>query len=219
MITRGTRRPLPISSPLTLWFRRTLLPIFNYANNATGGGDVYSYSLEFAPHHLGVWPVCAMKEEDQENMPVEESSNMLIMLAALAKVQGSDSVEYLKPYIGMLKQWADFNIGVLPDPGDQLCTDDFEGPSPHNVNLAAKGIVSLGAFGQLLGVMGDEDGASHYRGIAEELVGNWTSMGVEGGHSKLQVRRASEQSDAKRAMRRELCEERGAAKGGTQTCC
>ena len=29
-------------------------------------------------------------------------------------------------------------MASLPDPGDQLCTDDFEGKSPHNVNLAAK---------------------------------------------------------------------------------
>ena len=38
----------------------------------------------------------------------------------------------------MLKIWADYIVVSLPDPGDQLCTDDFEGPSPHNVNLAAK---------------------------------------------------------------------------------
>lgn len=34
--------------------------------------------------------------------------------------------------------WGDYMVASLPDPGDQLCTDDFEGPSPHNVNLAAK---------------------------------------------------------------------------------
>lgn len=64
----------------------------------------------------------------------------------------------------LLRGWADYLIASLPDPGNQLCTDDFEvatclpaslllaadsvmligvirvqGPSPHNVNLAAKG--------------------------------------------------------------------------------
>ena len=34
--------------------------------------------------------------------------------------------------------WGNYLAASLPDPGDQLCTDDFEGPSPHNVNLAAK---------------------------------------------------------------------------------
>jgi len=38
----------------------------------------------------------------------------------------------------VLKIWADYIVVSLPDPGNQLCTDDFEGPSPHNVNLAAK---------------------------------------------------------------------------------
>ena len=38
----------------------------------------------------------------------------------------------------LLKTWADYLASSLPDPGDQLCTDDFEGVSPHNVNLAAK---------------------------------------------------------------------------------
>ena len=38
----------------------------------------------------------------------------------------------------MLITWGDYIVASLPDPGDQLCTDDFEGESPHNVNLAAK---------------------------------------------------------------------------------
>ncbi len=48
---------------------------------------------------------------------------------------------YLYLYIyfrKLLMQWGDYMVASLPDPGDQLCTDDFEGPSPHNVNLAAK---------------------------------------------------------------------------------
>ena len=38
----------------------------------------------------------------------------------------------------LLSTWANYTVASLPDPGNQLCTDDFEGPSPHNVNLAAK---------------------------------------------------------------------------------
>ena len=38
----------------------------------------------------------------------------------------------------LLAIWGKYLLESLPDPGDQLCTDDFEGPSPHNVNLAAK---------------------------------------------------------------------------------
>ena len=38
----------------------------------------------------------------------------------------------------LLITWGDFIVASLPDPENQLCTDDFEGRSPHNVNLAAK---------------------------------------------------------------------------------
>ena len=67
---------------------------------------------------------------------------MLIMLAAIAKA--GSSVSFLSPYGPLLKSWAEFLNATLPDPGNQLCTDDFEGPSPHNANLAAKGILGLG---------------------------------------------------------------------------
>ena len=66
----------------------------------------------------------------------------------------SNTVDFLTPYWygcnliitqslflllrSLLKIWADYIVASLPNPGNQLCTDDFEGPSPHNVNLAAK---------------------------------------------------------------------------------
>jgi hypothetical protein len=168
--------------PMFYWlypetFRRTMVPIFNYANNATQGGDDYDYGRQFAPHHLGVWPVCEMLERQQEDMPVEESGNMLILLAAVAQRQGGtkSEVAWLEPFFGFLKQWADYNVASLPDPGDQLCTDDFEGPSPHNINLAAKGIVSLGAYAKLLAMRGGEqdleDAKTYVRERASDAMG------------------------------------------------
>lgn len=53
-------------------------------------------------------------------------------------------------YWKLLQQWGEYLVEHLPDPGEQLCTDDFEGFTPHNVNLAAKGIVALGAWSDLL---------------------------------------------------------------------
>jgi hypothetical protein len=119
-------------------------------------------------------------------MPVEESGNFLVMIAAVAQAQGD--VSYLTPYWDILSTWADYNVASLPDPGEQLCTDDFEGPSPHNVNLAAKGIVGLGAYSALLQMKGDDEGAERYMTVARELVGNWTSSGtdVDGTHTRLQ---------------------------------
>ena len=38
----------------------------------------------------------------------------------------------------LLIQWGNYIEASLPDPKDQLCTDDFEGKTAHNVNLAAK---------------------------------------------------------------------------------
>ena len=116
-------------------------------------------------------------------MPVEESGNLLIMLAAIAKKQGWDaaSVAYLAPYLPILNGYADYIIESLPDPGDQLCTDDFEGPSPHNSNLAAKGIVALEAWAQVLGLIdGQSDAAALYSSKATEFYGDWLELAIDG---------------------------------------
>ncbi|CAK9088834.1 unnamed protein product [Durusdinium trenchii] len=169
------------------FFRKLLVPLMVYANNGTAdyGLDV-KYNLSWAPHHLGTWPVCDLKSEQQEQMPVEESGNMLIMIAALAQKQGSGSTAWLKSYWPVLVTWADFLVASLPDPGKQLCTDDFEGPNPHNINLAAKGIVALGAFAKVLQMDGQATLAQKYQALAEGFAAQWLKMAADGDHFKRQ---------------------------------
>jgi len=167
------------------YFRRILLPLMVYASNTTGDyGIEVRYNLAWAPHHLGTWPVCDLPPQNQEQMPVEESGNMLIMIYALYKKQGS--LEYLTPYWSLLLIWADFIAGSLPDPGNQLCTDDFEGPSPHNTNLAAKGIVALEAYAELLKAKGDAVLANKYRQLAFGFAKTWVKTAADHDHYRIQ---------------------------------
>jgi len=167
------------------YFRKILLPLLVYANNQTSVYGVnMPYNLPWAPHHLGHWPICDLSPSRQEQMPVEESGNLLIIMAALYQAQ--QSITYLKPYWEILDQWADYIVSSLPDPANQLCTDDFEGPSPHNTNLAAKGIVALGAYAKLLRVKGDANKAHHYHVKAQEFVRNWTQAASDGDHFRMQ---------------------------------
>ena len=54
-------------------------------------------------------------------------------------------------------KWADYLKSKGFDPENQLCTDDFAGHLAHNVNLSAKAIVALGAFGRMCEMRGDQD--------------------------------------------------------------
>ena len=94
----------------------------------------------------------------------------------------------------LLRTWADYLVFSLPDPGDQLCTDDFEGPSPHNVNLALKvsqslsilslpwfalylqGIVALGAYSYLLKLNNQSQDALKYDQHIKSYVQYWVIM-------------------------------------------
>jgi len=49
-----------------------------YGNNETN----IPYNKPWAPHHLGYYPVGNILPSKQEDMPVEETANMLLMLVA-----------------------------------------------------------------------------------------------------------------------------------------
>ena len=182
------------ASPLFLYtnpylMELLLLPILAYANNETS----VPYSLAWAPHHLGIYPIGDITPEQQEQMPVEETGNLLMIIAALVSYSQKQEKDYqsliFPKYQTFIQGWGDYLIsgdGVLPDPGDQLCTDDFLGPSPHNVNLALKGIVGLGCYAHICGLQNRSNDATKYMTYAEQYADYWLKNANNGDHYRLQ---------------------------------
>eukprot|EP01097_Dermamoeba_algensis_P005626 TRINITY_DN3572_c0_g1_i1.p1 TRINITY_DN3572_c0_g1~~TRINITY_DN3572_c0_g1_i1.p1 ORF type:complete len:730 (+),score=190.06 TRINITY_DN3572_c0_g1_i1:105-2294(+) len=162
-----------------------LLPIMAYGANETN----VPYNLPWAPHHLGEYPIGNLPPNRQEQMPVEETGNMLMMLAALGAKNPSFLSMVVPKYRDLIRSWGQYLIsgaGVLPDPGNQLCTDDFLGPSPHNVNLAVKGIVGIGCYAYICQLLGDINEAQKYQAIASNFSQYWISHASDGDHFRLQ---------------------------------
>ena len=67
--------------------------------------------------------MCDILPSEQEQMPMEESANLLLMLAGV--VQKLKTTDFLTPYWNVMEIWAQYLNSSLPDPGNQLCTDDF----------------------------------------------------------------------------------------------
>jgi Domain of unknown function (DUF4965)/Domain of unknown function (DUF5127)/Domain of unknown function (DUF1793)/Domain of unknown function (DUF4964) len=175
------------SSPFFLLFNPDLLeaqlePLMEYS--VTG-----RWKFPFAPHDLGTYPkangqVYGGGERTIENqMPVEESGNMLLMFAALAKIQGNAS--YADHYWPQLQQWAEFLRKEGMDPGNQLSTDDFAGHLAHNANLSIKAILALGGYSILADMTGRKSEAATYRQLAKDMAGRWVQMAQDGDHYKL----------------------------------
>ena len=64
---------------------------------------------------------------------MEESANMLLMLAGVAKML--KTTDFLQPYWNVMELWSQYLNSTLPDPGNQLCTDDFV-RSPPSAGLS-----------------------------------------------------------------------------------
>ncbi len=153
--------------------RAQLRPLLDYAASPR-------WKFPFAPHDLGTYPkangqVYGGGEHGEENqMPVEESGNMLILLAALAKAEGTP--EFSLPYLEMLESWAVYLREHGLDPVHQLCTDDFAGHLARNANLSAKTCVALGAYAQLLDAAGKPEDGKRWRAVAEDFAKRWVGM-------------------------------------------
>ena len=175
------------SSPFFLLFNPKLLqaqlePLMRYA-------ALPRWRFPFAPHDLGTYPLAngqvygggELNEENQ--MPVEESGNLLIMIAALGRAEGN--WEFARRYMPQLKQWAAYLAKKGLDPENQLSTDDFAGHLAHNTNLSIKAIEALGAFVQIARGTGDTKLAADYSAIVRPMPAEWERMALDGDHYKL----------------------------------
>lgn len=124
-----------------------LRPIVKYARSE-------AWEFDFAPHDVGQYPLAngqvygANKLEMQ--MPVEESGNMLLCVAAVAKYYEGGK-KFFEDNKDLMKRWADYLVEFGYDPGNQLCTDDFAGHLAHNCNLSVKAILGIAGYASLTG--------------------------------------------------------------------
>ncbi|MEI7901325.1 MAG: DUF4965 domain-containing protein, partial [bacterium] len=161
--------------------RAMLVPVLDYAASP-------HWKYDYAPHDLGTYPkaigqVYGMGGGDGDRMPLEESGNMLIIMAALAKAEGH--ADFAKTCWPVLTKWADYSVREGLDPKNQLCSADMFGHMPRASNLALKAIIGIGGYAQLCERLGKPDDAKKYMAIARDYMAKWQELSKGDGHTLL----------------------------------
>ncbi len=184
----GTVDVLYPAAPLFLFFNPVLLeaelrPLMEYTALPN------RWKFPFAPHDLGTYPLAngqtygGGEQTEEDQMPVEESGNMLLMIDAVARAEGNAA--FAQQYWPKLTQWAQFLKDHGLDPEKQLTTDDFAGHVTHNANLALKAIDALEAYSDLARLLHKDAEAREYSKTAHAYALKWMELDREGDHYKL----------------------------------
>ena len=174
-------------SPLYLVYNPELqkgmvLSILDYALSPARAGK------NCAAHDLGTYPH-ANGQVYGDSMPLEESANILILCDAICRVTGDGA--WLKPYRNVLRTWADYCRAEGQNPGNQLCTDDFKGPSEQNTNLSIKAILGVAAYSNLIPYIGASSrDIAKYRKYAEDMAMLWEADARDGDHYRMEFHKS-----------------------------
>jgi Domain of unknown function (DUF4965)/Domain of unknown function (DUF5127)/Domain of unknown function (DUF1793)/Domain of unknown function (DUF4964) len=156
---------------------------------------VYSTSprwkFPFAPHDVGTYPQAngqvygggENSTNEADMMPVEESANMILLCAAIARMEGHPG--FSAPWWPQLTRWEAYLEKYGEDPENQLCTDDFMGHLAHNANLSVKAILAIAAYGELARMRGDLAAGAKFKGIAKEYALHWMKVADDGDHYRI----------------------------------
>ena len=159
-----------------------LQPVFDYARMSR-------WRFPFAPHDLGTYPQAngqvygGREESENDQMPVEETGNMLIMTAALARTTGKNGIA--DRYWDLLTRWAEYLQQKGFDPANQLATNDVAGHLEHNTDLSIKAILGLGAYSELCRRTKRTREAERYLRVAKEYAQKWAAKADDGNHFRL----------------------------------
>lgn len=128
------------------------------------------------PYYL--YPADNVLYDMSKQMPVEESSNMLILTALL--LQQGDT-ELADRYPALLEKWAEYLYRCPTFPDSQLCTDDFAGHLDKNVNLAIKAAVGLYAYSVIAAYAADGNAAKRFEAAAKHRAREIADLRKENG--------------------------------------
>ena len=162
--------------------RGMLIPVMDYAKSP-------QWPFPFAPHDLGTYPQAngqvygGGNKTEEDQMPVEESGNMIILVAALAQAEGKP--DFAVRYWELLTRWAAYLKEKGFDPENQLCTDDFAGHLAHNTNLSLKAILALRSYAWLCEKTGRKAEAKEYLQISEGFAKDWVAKADDSDHFRL----------------------------------
>ncbi|SMR53333.1 unnamed protein product [Zymoseptoria tritici ST99CH_3D1] len=125
------------------WIKLQLLPVLNY--HASG-----RWPKDYTIHDIGTHYPYATGHDDgvEEDMPLFETSSMLILLHAYE--QFSNSTSLTDRYASLLPGWADYLVSNALYPSPQLSSVDAIFPSANQTGLAIQSTIALHSAAYLL---------------------------------------------------------------------